>query len=171
MALPEMLTALKASRIQMEFTRLPLRHRAFNPSVVNLGQRRRKVLRDAPLWIMRQHLGQVRNVADVIAASGRIYILVFHPFARDFAYGFEGFQDGNGVLSPASDVVNFCWARSRDEAFDESGDIDTMNVITNLFSFVAKDPISSLFNVAMYQITQEAMELYPAVIWSGQASA
>ena len=72
---------------------------------------------------MRQYLGQIGNVADVIAAAGCIYILVFHRFARDFAYGLEGFQDGNGVLSPAPEVVNFRGARGRDEAFDESGDI------------------------------------------------
>src|SRR5262249_20656721 len=122
--------------------------RTSNPRVVNLGQRRWEVLRDAPLWIMRHYLGQIGNVADVIAASGRIHILVFHRFARDFAYGLEGFQDGNGVLSPASDVVNFRRARGRDEALDQPGDIDAMNVIANLLSLVAIDSVGSAFEVA-----------------------
>jgi len=74
---------------------------------MNLGQRRWKVLRDGPLGIMRQYLAQVGNVADMITVAGRIYVLILHRFARDFAYGLEGFQDGNGVLSPASDIVNF----------------------------------------------------------------
>jgi hypothetical protein len=98
---------------------------------------------------MRQYLGQIGNVADVIAAAGRIYILVFHRFARDFAYGLEGFQDGNGVLSPAPNIINFCGARGRDEAFDESGDIDAMNVIANLLSLVAKNTVRSPFEVAL----------------------
>ena len=114
--------------------------RASNPRVVNLGQRRWQVLRDAPLWIMRQYFSQIGNVADVITVSGRIYILVLHRFARDFAYGFEGFQDRNGVLSPAA-FVNFCRARGRDEAFDESGNIDAMNVVANLLALIAKNTV------------------------------
>src|SRR5262245_32902464 len=123
---------------------------------MNLVQRRRKILGDAPLGIMRLHLGQIGDVADVIAVSGRIHIFVLHRFARDFAYGLERFEDRNGVLSSASDVVNFCRAGSRDEAFDESSNIEAMNVVADLLSLVAENTVRPLFEIALYQITQES---------------
>jgi len=107
----------------------------------------------------------------VISTPGDVYILVFHRFARNIAHRFKGFEYGDRISSASAEIIDLCYARRRDETINKSCNVLTMNVITNLFSFVAKDPISSLFNVAIYQITQEAMELYPAVIWSGQAPA
>src|SRR6516165_2608720 len=145
--------------------------RASNPRVMYLGQGGRKVLADAPLGIMRPQLGQIGDVADVITVSARTYIFVLHRFARNFAYGLERLQDRNRVLSSAPDVVNFCRAGSRDEAFDEPSDIEAMDVIANLLSLVTENTVRAPFKVALYQITQETVELDSAVIWPRQTSA
>src|SRR5262245_39839656 len=99
---------------------------------------------------MRLYLGKIRNVIDVIAGASRIYILVLHRHARDFAYRVEVFKDRNLVLSSTPDVANFCRARGRDKAFDESGDIDAMNVIANLLSLITKNTVHPPFEVALH---------------------
>jgi hypothetical protein len=115
---------------------------------------------------MRPAFGQVADVTDMVSRSIFIYVLenLLVP-----TYGFchfECFKDRAAVTSPSTQVVDFAASWGDPELFDETGYIVGMNVISDLFPLVAKDPIWSTFNVTEHQVAEETVELYAAVIWS-----
>src|SRR4029077_14614608 len=53
--------------------------------------------------------------------------------------------------------------RLTDKFTDEPDHSERMNVISDLFPFVAKDLVGLLFEIALDEITEEPLQLYPRV--------
>ena len=61
----------------------------------------------------------------------------------------EGLEDAAGVRFAAAEVVDLAAARVLRERVDEVRDIAAVNIVADLFAFVAVDPVLALFEVAL----------------------
>src|SRR5690606_870484 len=111
------------------------------------------------------------DVTDVIADAVFLQILIDLSLAGEAFGDFEGLPDRAGVGATPTDVVNFTLSRVLDELFDEAGHVVGMDVVTHLLAFVAKNLVFPAFEVAFDEVGEEAMQLHPTVVGSGQASA
>src|SRR5205823_5945038 len=54
---------------------------------------------NVPRWIVRAHLGQVGDVADVVAFAILVEVLVLHGLSGDRPGSVESLPDGAGILA------------------------------------------------------------------------
>src|SRR5208283_3433704 len=73
---------------------------------------------DTPVGIVGLELGEVGDVADVIADAVLIHILPVHFLAGHFCDLGDGFEDGNAVFAAAAEVVDLAGARIGGKLFD-----------------------------------------------------
>ena len=83
----------------------------------------------------------------------------------------KGLQDRDAVGAAAADVIDLAAARVLDEGVDEAGDVQRMDVVADLFAFVAEDLVEAAFDVALDQVAQKAVQFHAAVVGAGQAAA
>jgi hypothetical protein len=62
-------------------------------------------------------------------------------------------------------------ARILIKSLDKPGDVQRVNVVANLFAFVAVDFVKPTLEVALDQIAEESMQLDSAVIRTSEATA
>jgi hypothetical protein len=153
-------------RMGLCFHLLPL-----HPSLINLLKSLLQALGDAPLGVMRFHLAQVAIVADVVAAAVLLVVAIAHRFAADVFDPGEGFQDGDGVVFAAAEVIDFGDAGLGDEGLDEARHVVGMDVVAHLLAFVAKDGVFPFFQVALDQVAEETVQLYARMAGTSEAAA
>lgn len=117
------------------------------------------------------HLGEVADVADVIAFAVFIEILVVHLLSADGGDAIEGFKDGDAVGSAAADVVNLATTGGLGELMHEADDIEGVDVVPDLFALVSEDLVLSSRDVALDEVAEESVEFDSAVVGAGEASA
>src|SRR4051812_36454047 len=96
-----------------------------------------KAMRDFPFRIMGHHFSQIAVVTNMIAAAGLIDIGVTLLLAGAAFGHLEGFEDRAGVIFTAAEIVDLSTARCLVKLEHEAGNIAGMDVVTNLFAFVA----------------------------------
>ena len=106
---------------------------------------------------MAAHFAKIAVVADVIADAIFVDVYVLLWFACEGLGDFESFKDRAAVIFHAAEVVHFCDSRCCNELFHESSHVFAVNVVANLFAFIAKDTVLAAFQVALYQIAKEAV--------------
>ncbi len=126
---------------------------------------------DVPSGVVVPHLGEIGDVADVVADAVFVEILEDLRLASDAFGDGEGFEDGAGVGTAAPDVVDFGDAGCTDEGGDELGDVVGVDVVADLLPFVAEDFVFPAFEVALHEVGQKAMQFDPAVVGTGEAAA
>ena len=126
---------------------------------------------DVPRGVIAAHFGEVAHVADVIADAVFVDVGVDLLFAGEFFGEGESFQDRAGVVASAADVVDLGHARGFEEFLDEAGDIVAVDVVADLFAFVAVDFVFLALEIAFHEVTEEAVQLDAGVVRSGEAAA
>ena len=74
-------------------------------------------------------------------------------------------------MPATADVVNFARARRSDEFGERFDQIETVNVIADLFGIVAEDPIGSAAHGADHEVREKAMQLGAGVRRTSEATA
>src|SRR5687767_7465130 len=76
-----------------------------------------------------------------------------------------------GIVAAAAEVVDLTRTRRLGERGDETGDIERVDVVAHLLALVAEHGVRTRLDVALDQVRQEAVQLNPGVIRSGQTAA
>src|SRR5215470_17179974 len=100
---------------------------------------------------MPLHLGKIRDIANVIAGTRLINKLVFHQLSRDVRYRGEGFQDRNRIVPSTTKIVDLRYPWGGDKFTDKACNIQTVDVVAHLFSFVAENLVRATFHIAFHQ--------------------
>ena len=123
-----------------------------------------------PAGVVRFHLPQVTVVAYVVADAVLIDVSVLLFFAGEFLRERKGLEDGATVIFTTTEVVDFGNPWSLNEGGYEAGDIKGVYVVADLFPFVAEDAVLLALKVALHEVAEEAVQLDPGVIGSGEAA-
>ena len=120
---------------------------------------------------MTPALGEVADVADVVAFAVLIHILELHLFAADGSRDFKGFEDGDAVFPAAAKVVNLPTPGGVAKRLDETSDVMGVDVVPDLLALVAKNLVETPLQVALHQVAEKAVELDPTMVGAGEATA
>ena len=126
---------------------------------------------DVPLRVLRAHLAEIADIADVIPFPILIDVLVAHLLSADRGNAVERLEDAARITAAAADIVDFAAARVAIERLDESGDVVRMDVVAHLLAKVAEHFVGALFQVAAHEITQKSVQFDAAMVRPGEATA
>jgi hypothetical protein len=125
---------------------------------------------DVPAGVVDFHLGQVADVADVVASAVLVHVFVLHFFAAAGGGTVEGFKDGDAVGAATTEVVNFAAAGVFIKSMDEAGDVEGVDVVAHLLAFVAEHLVETALDVAFDEVAEEAVEFHTAMVGAGEAA-
>jgi len=128
-------------------------------------------LGDIPFRIVSAHFPQIGVIADVIAGAVLVDVGMHLRLTREFFHDLEGFENGGAVRLAAAEIVDFASARRFDEGGHEARDVEGMDVVAYLFSFVAEDAVFLPLEIAFHEVGEEAMELNAGVVGARKATA
>src|SRR6185436_18532245 len=143
--------------------RAPGSHRFLEDVVERLGE--------VPGRIVRPHLREVRDVADVVALAVLVDVVVLHRLTGEVLHPLERLENGAGIGPAPAEVVDLPGARVLDERLDEPGDIVRVDVVPHLFAFVAEHVVAAAAEVHLDQVVQEPVQLHARVIRACEAAA
>ena len=119
---------------------------------------------------MRTDLAQIRNVTDVVADPIRGIVTVAQVIA-DFGQHVDGFQDGQAVLPPSSQVVDLTRAGIPVELQKESSHIAAMDLVPDLLPLVAVNLVLLSGDGAENDVGKITVQLDCRVLGTGKAAA
>src|SRR5216684_3224432 len=122
---------------------------------------------DIPAWVMSAALREIAYVTDVVAFAIPVDVFEDLFLAADRGSHLEGFQDAHAVVPTPAQIVDFADSRRLPEFLDKSRDVIGMDVVANLLSLVAEDPVEAPLDITANQITQEAMQLDATMVGAG----
>ena len=102
-------------------------------------------------------LSKIAVVADVVTDAILINIRVVLRFAGQRFHRRERLQNGARVVIPSPHVVDFAGSRRFTKCQDQVRNVLGMNVVANLLSFVSKNLILTLLEIAAHEIAQETV--------------
>src|ERR1035437_341455 len=110
-----------------------------------------------PPWEMRPELGQISDPPDMI--SGSIFIGVSpNQWGRSNSLAYiDCLHHGTIAESSATDVINLPYPGSLEECVKRLDKVITVDIVSNLFAFVAKYLIWRTRNAAFHQISKKTM--------------
>ena len=120
---------------------------------------------------MGAHFAEVAVVANVVAGAVLVNVGENLGLAGEFLGDLEGFEDGCAVGFAAAEVVDLAGARCGYEGSYEAGDVEGVNVVADLFSFVAEDAILAALEITFHEVAEEAVKFDAGVIGAGEAAA
>ena len=126
---------------------------------------------EAPARIMALHVAQVADGAEVITHARLVDREPRHLLATESGDAVEGFQDGDAIGPAAAEIVDFADARLRGKGLNEARHVEGMDVVPHLLALVTVDFVQSAFDVALDEVTEEAVQLDTAVIGAGETAA
>jgi hypothetical protein len=88
---------------------------------------------------MRFHLAQVRDITDMVTFTILIDVFVHHLLPRNGCDNFKCFQDRDGIIPAAADIIHFADPRFLQECIDEADDIQRMDVVADLLPFISEN--------------------------------
>ena len=117
------------------------------------------------------HLPEVAVVADVVADAVFVNVGVLLGLAGESLGDLEGLEDGTAVIFASTEVVDLSDAGCLDEGCHEAGDIEGVDVVSDLFPLVAEDAVFLPLEVALHEVAEESMELDSGVVRPGEAAS
>src|SRR6267142_1733671 len=126
--------------------------------------------RHAPAGIMALQFRQIRDVADVIALA-RLFRVgpINFPASQRFHPG-NRFQDGDAVGAASAEVIDFAGPRIARKLFERAHHVKTMDIVADLFAFVAVHRVGAAGQRHLQHIGKETMQLDARMRGPGQAS-
>ena len=99
--------------------------------------------------IMGPHFREVADVTDMVAGAVLIHVFPIHFSAAASRRALKGLQNGDAVGAAAADVIDFATAGLLRKGMDETGHVQGMDVVADLFAFVTKDFVEAALDVAL----------------------
>ncbi len=106
---------------------------------------------------MRRHFLQVADVANMISFAILLHIFMQHCLPRNSLNHVEGLKDGAAIPAATAQIIHFSASWAPDERVNESRDIERVNIVPHLFSFISKDAVLLALQIALYEIAQKTM--------------
>src|SRR6185437_11422551 len=125
---------------------------------------------DLPPRKMGAELGQIRDVADVVAAARLVAVLISKRMPA-LLQGSDRLQDGDAVGAAAAQVVDLAHARRGEELQEQFGRIVSVDLIPHLLAAVAMNPIGLAKHRAANDVIEVAMQRHAGVLRAGEAAA
>ena len=107
----------------------------------------------------------------MVALPVLVDVFTMHLFPGNRGYQIKSFEDGYRIFPTTAEVINFCDPRGLDEFVHEASNVQGVDVVSDLFSFIPEDFVSLTFQVAPDQIAKESMKLDAGVVRPGEATA
>ena len=101
---------------------------------------------------MGRHFFQIADIANMIAFTILIDILVLHLLPRNSLNHVEGLKNGATIPAASAQIVHFAASRILNEGVNESRDIKRVNIVSYLFSFISKDAVLLALQIAFDEI-------------------
>ena len=120
---------------------------------------------------MAAHFAEIAVIANMIADSILVEVAVDLSLPGEFFGNPEGLENRGGVRFAAAEIVDLADARSSDESGHETRDIERVNVVANLFSFVSENFVLTTLQIAFHEVAEETMELDSRVIRAGETTS
>jgi len=130
-----------------------------------------EVVGDFPVGVMGLEFGEIGDVADVVADAVLLDIVPVEFLARELFGAFDGFDHGDTVSAAATHVVDLPGAGTSGKLFDSANYVVAVNVVADLFSFVAEDGVAPARESLLDEIGEEAVELDAGVGRPGETAA
>src|SRR5437763_9911410 len=116
----------------------------------------------------------VSYIADppvlVVNAIGSLVAPVY-LFLADLFAQFDGFEHGTVAVAAAPDIVDLASVRDANELRKCFDQIEAVNVVPHLFSFVAENPVRSAADGTDHQVREKTVQLGAGVRWPGETAA
>ena len=103
----------------------------------------------------------------MIAGAVSIDIFIRHFPAGNFGNEIKRLQNRYRVFPATSKIVNLSNPRLANEFIDKPGNIERMNIISNLFSFITKDLVGFFLEIALDEITEKSVQFDTGMVRSG----
>ena len=107
----------------------------------------------------------------MVAAPRLVDVLALECAAEQILEPFDGLQHGDAVAAAAAQVVDGTGNGSLAERHDRRTDVVRVNVVANLLALVAEDAIGAPFADRARDVREEAVQLGPRVMRSGETAA
>ena len=99
----------------------------------------------------------------MVAFAVLVGVGVLHFFVGIPGDEVKCFEDGATVVFAAAEVIDFAASGRLDKGPHETGDVEGVDIVADLFAFVTEDGVCAAFHVAFDQVAQEAVEFNAAV--------
>src|SRR6267142_5703914 len=126
--------------------------------------------RHAPARIMALQFRQIRDVADVIAFARLFGVGPVNFTASQRFHPGNRFQDGDAVGAASAEVIDLAGPRIARKLLECAHHVKTMDIVADLFAFVAVHRVRAAGQRHLQQIGEEAMQLDARMRGPGQAS-
>src|ERR1700730_8426077 len=94
-----------------------------------------------PIGIVRTALRQIADVANVVALTVLVHLLIILLLAAHGSSHLERLQNAHTVGVAATEIVGLATPWCFPELLNEPGDVARVNIVANLLTLVAEDPI------------------------------
>src|SRR5262249_11939068 len=138
--------------------------RSQSGGLIDLGEDIVERLGDIPSGIMAPHLGEVADVADVVADAIFIDVNVVHFPSAQRRAALEGLENGDAVRAATADVVDLAATWIFEKGMNEAGHVEGVNIVSHLFALVTKDLVGAPFDIAFDEVAEKPVQLDAAVV-------
>ncbi len=113
---------------------------------------------ERPTGIVGLEFAEVGNVADVIAFAIFVDVRPVEFFSGQLLDFGNSFEHGDAVFAATSHVVDLAGTGVGGEGLDGANDVVAVNIVANLFSFVAKDGIFESGYGGFHEVRKKAVK-------------
>ena len=126
---------------------------------------------EIPIGIMLFEFRNVADIPDMVADAVGFIILRNGFFSKDIFQFFDGFEHRNIGVPCATGVINFALPRILVKMPKHIDEVETVDIVADLFSLVAKNRVFLSRRDAFGEIGEEAVKLGAAVLGAGEATS
>ena len=114
------------------------------------------------------HLGEIAVIADMVANAISIHIGIDLLSPTELFNQSERLKNGAGIFFSAPQVIDLAATGCGVEGVDKAGHIFGMDIVANLLSLVAKNPVLAPFHVAFRQVAEKTVQFNAGMVRSRQ---
>ena len=121
-------------------------------------------VRVSSIRVVRPRLGQVADVADVVALAVLVDVVGSASPCRSSPPHARRLRGASRCSSPAAEVVDLADRGSCAKAWINVGDVERVNVVADLLALIAVHLVGRPFHVALDEVAEEAVQLDATVV-------
>ena len=103
--------------------------------------------------------GDIADPPNVVPTAVVVHILGLHLISGNLLAQIDRLDHGAVAVSSTTHVVDFTASGAFVEVMEGTDQVGTVNIVPDLFAFVAKHRIGRLGDRAFHQISQKAVQL------------
>ena len=118
-----------------------------------------EVAGDGPTGVMRPQLGEIRDIADMVAHPGALLVIPGDAPACQLLQPVDQFQDRRCVAPATSQVVHLARPRIVIKRLERPDHVFTVDLVADLLALVADDCVRIALDGHTDEVGEETMEL------------